>query len=210
MLSEKKKSSRLCFLAVGQELLYLGRSVLLWFRDGLRELLGDCNEKGAFVTNNPGNVYRRVRQGEEQTKFKGQTGPGTGLSRPPRRGSPKVRKSPAECRNGRGFAAPLPDLESPCPERFILIIKSIHASLGELFILPRQQAPAALRRGMLEVGLRAGAALSPRPGRRGRVSAPGVTGRERAPFRSTSPPPQRVLVSSPSPPPRAVPALPCS
>lgn len=141
-------------------MLYSGRSDFLWFSDGLRELLGDCNEKGAFFTNDAGNTYRGVGQGEEQTKFKVQAGAGTRLSRRSM-GQPGGSAEHCRARNGHRSAALLPHRDSPGPEPLVFVLKCIPASLGELFILPRQQAAAAVCRRMLEVGFRAGPAPSP-------------------------------------------------
>lgn len=158
-------------------MLYSGRSDFLWFSDGLRELLGDCNEKGAFFTNDAGNPYRGVGQGEKQTKFKVQAGAGTRLSRA-LHGAAGGSAEHCRARNGHRSAALLPHRDSPGPERLVFVLKCIPASLGELFILPRQLLFAeGCWRWVSGLGQR-----RPRPD-------PGIgsDGPGRVPFRSTSP-----------------------
>ena len=189
------------------------RSVLVWFRDGFGEPLGDYNEKGGFFTNDPGwkdLSECKERRGTKEIQLSGGNGDGAEPASPSRRleGSGAPSRAPRSAETGAGLPPALRGLGSPCPECLTFVIKNIHASQGALFIRPRQQAPAALHRGMLEVGRRAGAQASPRA----RAAGPALSTRRDGPGAS-SPSlglPACPSVSTPAPPPRAVPALPCS
>lgn len=127
---------------------------------------GDYNEKGGFLKTTPGGNNCKGKERNEIPR-PGGNGVGAQPASPPRRpeGSGGTELGTTERGTGRGAAA-----ASPSPavageagglqQILAFVIKNKPPLPWELSSLPRQQAPAAPHRGMLDVGRRAG---GPRP-----------------------------------------------